>query len=204
LADSFSIHSNVYSSAINPTLKKTKTKIRKVGINFMDMLRVVKERRSVRDFHKKDIPQNIIDKLIEALIWAPSAGNLQARKFYFVKDAGVKKKIAVAALNQHFLAEAPLVVVGCTDSRISYRYKERGVYLYSIQDVACSLMSMMLVAYENGLGSVWVGAFHEDTVFEILDLPKHLRPVALVAIGYPSKIPSPPPRVSKEEAVEFK
>ncbi len=170
----------------------------------MDILRAVKERRSVRDFQKKGIQQDIIDKLIEALIWAPSAGNLQARKFYFIQDAGLKKKIAKAALSQHFLAEAPLVIVGCTDSRISYRYRERGVYLYSIQDVACSLMGMMLVAYENGLGSVWVGAFQEEVVSDLLKLPKILRPVALVAIGYPSKIPSPPPRISREEAVEFR
>lgn len=169
----------------------------------MDILKAVRERRSIRDFQKKEIPQDIVDKLIEALIWAPSAGNLQARKFYFVKDAGLKKKIAQAALNQHFIAEAPLVIVGCTDSRIAYRYGERGVYLYSIQDVACSLMGMMLVAYDNGLGSVWVGAFHEDLVSKILKLPEHLRPVAIVSVGYPSKIPSPPPRVSKEEAVEF-
>lgn len=170
----------------------------------MDVLKAVKERRSIRDFQKREIPQDVIDILVDALIWAPSAGNLQARKFYFIKDERLKKKIAVAALNQNFLAEAPLVVVGCTDSRISYRYRERGVYLYSIQDVACSLMGMMLVAYENGLGSVWVGAFNEDAVFEILNLPKNLRPVAIVAVGYSSKIPNPPPRVSKEEAVEFK
>ncbi len=170
----------------------------------MDILKTVKERRSVRDFQKKEIPQDIIDKLIEALIWAPSAGNLQARKFYFVQDAGLKKKIATAALNQHFLAKVPLVIVGCTDSRISYRYRERGVSLYSIQDVACSLMGMMLVAYENGLGSVWVGAFQEEVVSDLLKLPKILRPVALAAIGYPSKIPSPPPRISREEAVEFR
>jgi len=170
----------------------------------MDILKAVKERRSVRDFQKKEIPQDIIDKLIEALIWAPSAGNLQARKFYFIKETGLKKKIAVAALNQHFLAEAPLVIIGCADSRISYRYRERGIYLYSIQDVACSLMGMMLVAYENGLGSVWVGAFQEDIISDLLELPEILRPVALVAVGYPSKIPSPPPRVSKEEAVEFR
>jgi nitroreductase len=170
----------------------------------MDIFKAVKERRSIRDFQKKDIPQDIIDKLIDSLIWAPSAGNLQARKFYFIKDATLKKKIAQAALNQMFIAEAPLVIIGCTDSRISYRYGERGVYLYSIQDVACSLMGMMLVAHENGLGSVWVGAFYEDAVSEILKLPTNLRPVAIVSVGYPSKIPSPPPRVSKEEAVEFR
>jgi nitroreductase len=107
-------------------------------------------------------------------------------------------------MKQHFIAEAPLVVIGCTDSRIAYKYGDRGVNLYSIQDVACSLMGMMLVAHENGLGSAWVGAFHEDIVSNILKLPRYLRPVAIVSIGYPSKIPSPPPRVSKEEAVEFR
>lgn len=168
----------------------------------MEILKAVKERRSIRDFQKKKIPDELLDKLMEALIWAPSAGNLQARKFYFIKDDQIKKRIAVAALNQNFIAEAPLVIVGCTDSRISFKYGERGVYLYSIQDVAVSIMGMMLVAHEHGLGSTWVGAFNDDEVFKVLNMPKHLRPVAIVPVGYPSKIPHAPPRASKKEAVE--
>ena len=170
----------------------------------MDILKAVRERRSIRDFQKREISKDLVDKLIDALIWAPSAGNLQARKFYFIKDESIKKQIAAAALKQHFIAEAPLVIIGCTDTRIAYKYEERGINLYSIQDVACSLMGMMLVAHDNGLGSVWVGAFHEDIVSNILRLPRHLRPVAIVSVGYPSKIPSPPPRVSTQEAVEFR
>jgi nitroreductase len=169
----------------------------------MDILKVVKERRSIRDFQKKDIPEKIMDKLIDALIWAPSAGNIQARKFYFIKDKTIKRKIAAAALNQNFIAEAPLVIVGCTDSRISFTYRDRGVFLYSVQDVACSIMGMMLVAHELGLGSTWVGAFYEEQISKILALPKNLRPVALVPVGYPLKIPGAPPRVLREEAVEF-
>jgi len=169
----------------------------------MDILKAVKERRSIRDFEKKDIPDKFVNKLIEALVWAPSAGNIQARKFYFVKDTTVKKKIAAAALSQYFIAEAPLVIIGCTDSRISFKYGERGVFLYSIQDVACSIMGMMLVAHELGLGSTWVGAFYEDQLSKILALPKNVRPVAIVPVGYPSKVPEAPPRVSGEEAVEF-
>ena len=168
----------------------------------MDILKAVKERRSLRDFQKKDIPDVLLDRLAEALIWAPSAGNLQARKFYFVKQPDIKNKIAAAALNQSFIAEAPLVIVGCTDSRISGKYGERGVYLYSIQDVALSIMGMMLVAHENGLGSCWVGAFNEADIRKILDIPNHLRPVAIVPVGYPAKIPYPPPRVSIKDAVE--
>jgi len=170
----------------------------------VEILEAIRERRSIRNFQKKDIPQKIVDKLIDALIWAPSAGNLQARKFFFVKDAKLKEDIAAAALNQDFIAEAPLVIVGCTDSRISNKYGERGEYLYSIQDVAAGIMGMMLVAHENGLGTVWVGAFREEEVFDLLNLPQNLRPVAIVPVGYPVKIPSPPPRVSRQEAVEFR
>lgn len=170
----------------------------------MDILQAVRERRSIRDFHEKDIPPEIIDKLIDALIWAPSAGNLQARKFYFIKDRGLKRDIASAALNQGFIAEAPLVIVGCTDSRLSHRYGERGVSLYSIQDVAASIMGMMLVAHENSLGTVWVGAFREAEISKVLGLPDYLRPVVIVPAGYASRIPSPPPRVSRSEAVELR
>jgi nitroreductase len=170
----------------------------------MEILKAVKERRSIRDFQKREIPEEIIDCLIEALIWAPSAGNLQARKFYFIQDTKLKREIVSAALGQGFIAEAPLVIVGCTDSRISTRYGERGSTLYSVQDVAASLMGMMLVAHENGLGTVWVGAFREELMIEVLDIPRNLRPVAIVPVGYPSRIPSPPQRVLKATAVEFR
>ena len=51
----------------------------------MEILKAIKERRTIRNFQKKDIPAEIVDKLVESLVWAPSAGNLQARKFYFIK-----------------------------------------------------------------------------------------------------------------------
>jgi len=62
---------------------------------------------------------------------------------------------------------------------------------------------MMLVAHELGLGSTWVGAFYEDQISKILTMPKNLRPVVIVPVGYPAKVPGAPPRVSREEAVEF-
>lgn len=167
----------------------------------MNVLDAVRGRRSIRNFRKEEIPDNVRHQLIEALLWAPSAGNLQSRKFYLVHDEGVKKALAEAALCQTFIREAPLVVVGCADSRIAQRYDRRGVELYRIQDVSCSIMCMMLVAHELGLGSVWVGAFYEEDVSRILELPAHLRPVAIVPVGWPEKIPSAPSRVTPEEAV---
>jgi nitroreductase len=169
-----------------------------------EVLKIVKSRRSIRSFLDKKIPEEIINKLIEALIWAPSAGNLQARKFFFVTNNDLKRQLAKAALGQLFIYEAPLVIVGCIDkNKIYSRYGERGVNLYAIQDVACSITNAMLVACENGLGSVWVGAFREEEASKILKLPGHLRPVVILPIGYPDYIPSPPKRVSFHEAVEF-
>lgn len=168
-----------------------------------EVLQAVKNRRSIRDFEKRDVPKQVVEKLIEAILWAPSAGNLQSRKFFFISDRKTKKKLAAAALGQQFLAEAALLIVGCTDSSISGKYGERGRYLYSVQDVACSIMNLMLVAFENGLGTVWVGSFRENEVAGILDLPENLRPVVLVPVGYPSRIPKAPHRVSADETVTF-
>lgn len=168
----------------------------------MDILKIIQKRRSIREFQrKKDIPQVIIEKLKEALIWAPSAGNLQSRKFFFIFKKEIKEKIMKAALNQEFILQAPLVVVGCADLRIERRYGERGKSLYTICDVATAIENMMLQATSEGLGTCWVGAFDEREISVILDLPPYLRPIVIVPVGYPTKAPTPPPRVSKEEAI---
>ncbi len=167
------------------------------------IFKVIKERRSIRKFQKKEIPEEIIDKLIEALIWAPSAGNLQSRKFYFVFNKETKEKLIEAAFGQDFLSQAPLVIVGCTNENISLRYGERGKNLYSICDVAASIENLMLLATESGLGTCWVGAFEEKEVAKILNLPKNLRPIVIIPVGYPAEKPEAPPRVSKKEIMEF-
>jgi nitroreductase len=170
----------------------------------MDVSEAVRERRSIRNFSSREIPEEITRKLIDALIRAPSAGNLQSRKFYFIKDPKLKEGIAAAALKQDFIRKAPLVVVCCADSGIARHYGLRGKELYTIQDVSASIMCMMLVACENSLGTCWVGAFREEEVSDLLGVPSGLRPISIIPVGYPEKIPSPTSRVSVEEAVEFR
>lgn len=168
----------------------------------MDILEIIKGRRSVRKFQPKEIEKEKIDKLIEALIWAPSAGNLQARKFYFVFNKEIKEKLARAALDQRFISLAPLAVVGCTDDEIEWKYGERGKRLYSVCDVAMAVQNIMLLAVEQGLGTCPVGAFDEEEVRKILNLPQNLRPIIIVPVGYPDQKPSAS-RLPSEKAVEF-
>ncbi len=169
----------------------------------MNILDVIINRCSIRDFEDRDIPQNLLDGLIESIRWAPSAGNMQSGKFYFVFNQSIKIRLAKAALNQNFIAKAPLVVVACLDRRIALRYSDRGVNLYSIQDVSVSIMNMMLMAHSMGLGTVWVGAFTEFAVSEILALPADYRPISIIAVGFPAKIPLPTPRFAREDIVEM-
>ncbi len=166
-------------------------------------MEVIKNRRSIREFQVKPIPADIISKLVEAMIWAPSAGNLQSRKFYLVFNEDLKKELAKAAFEQNSIFQAPLVVVGCTDDRIEKRYYERGKNLYSICDVACSVQNLMLFAHELGLGTVFVSSFDEKKVSKILNTPRNLRPIVIVPVGYPAEQPEVPPRISPEEAIEI-
>lgn len=168
----------------------------------MRVLELIKKRRSIRSYKPDQIPEKVIDELVEALIWAPSAGNLQSRKFYFIFNEKIKKYLAEAALGQNFITNTPLVVVGCTDDKIAWRYGERGKNLYSICDVAASIQNMMLAAEEEELGSCWIGAFDEEEVAKILNLPKNLRPIVIVPVGYPAEKPLPPGRVSKSQAIK--
>lgn len=168
----------------------------------MTLLDIIKGRRSIRRFKGDEIPEDVINAFKDALIWAPSAGNLQSRRFYFVFNKEIRKKLVSAALNQHFIAEAPLAIVCCADYTIDRFYGKRGSELYVLQDVAASIENLMLIAHSLGFGSVWVGAFNEGEVSKILNLPDNLRPVAIIPVGYPDEKPSPPPRISRNEAVE--
>lgn len=167
----------------------------------MDILDIIKSRRSIRDFSDKEIPDGLVRSLIEAIQWAPSAGNLQSRKFFFVWNKQTKTRLSKAALDQKFIIQAPLAIVACSDNRIQSRYGERGTRLYAIQDVAASIQNVLLTAHALGLGSVWIGAFRDEEVSDALQLPDYLKPVALIAVGYPLKTPGISSRKSAAEIV---
>jgi len=157
----------------------------------MDVLDAIKGRRSVRAFsNEKNVSEETVEKLIDAARWAPSAGNIQPWEFVVVRRLEIKKGLAEAAFNQSFIEEAPVVIVVCADeNRSSEGYGQRGKALYCIQDTAAAIQNIHLAAYSLGLGTCWVGAFREEKASEILKAPLGVRPVALIPVGYPSKIP---------------
>ncbi len=169
----------------------------------MDVLTAIRERRSVRKYEEREIPKEVAEQLAEAAVSAPSSGNLQSRKFFFITRREPKVQMVRAALDQWFIAEAPLVIVACADTYVARSYGQRGRELYAVQDATASVENILLAAVGLGLGACWVGAFRENQVAEALDLPIHLRPVAIVAVGYPAEEPTAPPKVKLEDAIEF-
>jgi nitroreductase len=170
----------------------------------MELTEAIKKRRSIRKYKRDPIPDDSITEVLQAGMDAPSAGNLQARYFYVVRDLALRRYLASAAYDQNFIKQAPVAVVVCADHRIQTTYGERGITLYAIMDCAAAIQNMMLCAYSLGLGSCWVGAFNEKEVTKCLSIPSHLRPVAIVPLGYPNESPMPPPKIPFENACEFR
>ncbi len=163
----------------------------------MEVADAIDLRRSIRSYVDKEVSEGMINSILHAGHMAPSAGNLQGRDFIIVKDSAMRGMLCNAALNQAFIMQAPVCIVVCANiRRTATRYGKRAE-LYAVQDSAASIMNMMLLAQDLGLGTCWVGAFNEQAVTELLDIPQGVRPVALLPIGYPDESPEVRPRMGK-------
>jgi nitroreductase len=156
----------------------------------MELSDAIKGRRSIRVFKPQDVPEETVEKLIDAACYAPSAGNTQPWAFVIAKKVETKKKLATAAYNQAFVEKAPVVIVVCADeNRCSIRYGRRGATLYCLQDTAAATQNILLTAFSLGLGTCWVGAFNEDEAKKAVNAPEGIRPVVMIPIGYANKKP---------------
>ncbi|NWG10616.1 nitroreductase family protein [Candidatus Bathyarchaeota archaeon] len=170
----------------------------------MDVLEAIKGRRSIRAYKSDDVSPEIVEKLVDAATWAPSAGNIQPWEFIIVRKLEIKRKLAEAALNQTSIEEAPVVIVVCAnENRSSMRYGVRGKTLYCLQDTAAAIQNIHLTAYSLGLGTCWVGAFREEEASKILKVPEGARPVAIIPIGYAAEAPSPRNRRPLNQIVHY-
>ena len=160
-------------------------------------------RTSVRKFKPDALSQETIDRLLQAAIDAPSAGNKQPWHFYVVKNDQLREGLCAHAYNQRFISEAPVAIVVCADpARCAERYEQRGIELYCLQDTAAAIENILLCAVMNDLGGCWVGAFDEAGVSGVLNLPAAHRPIAILAIGHPlNPVGARRPRRPMEEVV---
>lgn len=154
--------------------------------SFLEFLRT---RRSIRSFKENVIDESQINEILEAINLAPSSGGLQTFEIYQITNKKMKEKLVSAAKDQTFVAQAPLLLVFCANpSRSVERFGERS-QLFSVQDATIAAAYAQLTLHAMGLSTVWIGAFDEKQVSEILDIPKGQRPVAILPIGYENEKP---------------
>lgn len=150
----------------------------------MDLLKLISERRSVRQYLATEVEQEKIDYVMECARLAPSAANFQPWKFLIVKSPEAKallQKCYPAA----WFAAAPVYIVALGDTNLSWKRSFDGKDHYDV-DIAIALEHMVLAATEQGLGTCWVCNFDADMCHKLLSLPNNLNPVAIIPIGYPA------------------
>jgi len=158
-------------------------------------------RRSVKKFLKGDVSDDDMINLLDAARHAPSAGNKQPWEFIVVRDPKMKALLAEAAENQKWLLDAPVIIIACENVKLAgSRFGERGTKLYGIQGVAAAIENLLLAANALGLGSCWVGSFSEVKVASAFRCPEHVRPCALIAVGWPAEAPE---KTARHEASDF-
>lgn len=148
----------------------------------MDVCDAIATRKSVRAYLDKPIEEEKLNAVLEAARLAPSASNRQEWRFVIVREKEARSQIAMAAGQQMFIAQAPVIIVACaeTDGHIM----TCGEPCYPI-DVAIALDHLTLRAVELGLGTCWIGKFNADEVKKILGIPDEIKVVQLMPLGYP-------------------
>jgi nitroreductase len=171
----------------------------------MDFNEVVRKRKMIREYQQdSQIPTEIINKLLKNAHRSPSAGHTQVQEYIVVIDPITKKKLCQASLGQSQVEDASVLIIVCTNtSRSVSRYGRRGTDFYSIIDGAFASMIILLSAVNEGIGASFVGAFEDNQIVKILGLPGHVKPIGIIALGYPAEKPERFERIELNNLVHY-
>ncbi len=197
-----------------------------------DLLRALRERRSVRRYTAEPVAREQVLQLLEIAGWAPSAHNRQPWRFAVLQSSGVKQKLAAAMgdrlradrladgddpvlvaqdteRSRARIVEAPAVIVACMTiaEMDSYTDDRRTAAegMMAVQSTAMAVQNLMLAAHAGGLGACWMCAplFCQDTVAAVLQLPASWQPQALITVGHPASNGKPALRRAAAEMVHW-
>ena len=150
------------------------------------------QRRSIRQYTKQDISEEMLRTILRAGMSAPSAGNQRPWQFIVVKDTETLTQISEVSPYAGMTKNAPLAIVVCGDL-------EQGRFQgFWVQDCSAATQNILLEVTENGLGAVWLGMYpieeRVESLQKLFNLPGHIIPFSVIPIGYPVKSPEAPDR----------
>ncbi|KIV57606.1 5,6-dimethylbenzimidazole synthase [Aneurinibacillus migulanus] len=177
--------------------------------------KVIGARRDVRSFLTQPLPDGAVQRILKAAHYGPSVGFMQPWNFILVTSTEVKERLAWAAekerkaLSIHYegeraeqflhlkvqgIQEAPLTVcVTCDPTRGgSHVLGRNSIPETDIMSTACAIQNMWLASCAEGIAMGWVSFYKKNDVRDILGLPPHIDPVALLSLGYTDQYPVAP------------
>lgn len=185
------------------------------------LMETIIKRRSIRSFKPDPVPDEIIEKMLEAARLAPSGSNRQPWRFQLVKDQEIKKKIFdEGSFGAKHILEAPLIIV-CGSELLTYvkghQLAPAGADYFGAENedmeslkpfitdaqinTAIAVEHMVLVATDSDIGTCWMQRIKPGQIARILSWPRHIVVFALLLVGYPNEEPSIKPRLPIDEII---
>ncbi|RLF39226.1 MAG: nitroreductase [Thermoplasmata archaeon] len=151
----------------------------------MELYDVIRLRKSIRSYdNSKSVEEEKIRYILECAQRAPSWMNKQCWHFIVITDREKILEVAKTDIINRWIKQAPVIIVGCADPHLSG--SREGIDYY-IVDTAIAMEHLILAATDVGLGTCWIGAFNENKIKELLEIPPRIRIVALTPVGYPKE-----------------
>lgn len=167
----------------------------------MEIMEALRGRQSVKTYLDRPVEPEKLERVLEAGRLAPSAYNHQYRRFVIVTDPACKRAIREKAGAQPMVEQAPVLLVLCATEENEF-VMPCGEKIYPIDMALCGAY-MMLEAYEQGLGTCWLGTFDADAVKELLGIPEEARVVTMIPLGYHDGTQERKPRRELSEIVAY-
>lgn len=167
----------------------------------------LKRRKSIRKYKSEDIPNDLLNELLEVSSRASTMGNMQLYSVVVTRDAEMKEKLSPVHFNQPMVKGAPVVLTFCADfNRFSKWCEQRGAkpgydnflsFLNAASDTLLLTENFCNLAEQKGLGICYLGTtiYNSEQIIDILKLPKLVFPVATITVGYPDEDPAQPDRL---------
>ena len=150
----------------------------------MDVFEAVKNRRSIRDYEYTPVEREQLSKILEAGRLSASANNNQPWHFVVLTGKAARERV-FPAYPKDWFAKAPVILVACATPEAAWS-RQDGESYWKV-DTAIAVQNMILVAHELGLGTCWIAAFDETKVKDAVGIPKEIRVIALMTLGYPAE-----------------
>ncbi len=179
----------------------------------MKHLDFIKNRRSIRKYQDRIVPDDLLNDLLEESFRASTMGNMQLYSVVITKDEEMKRKLAPSHFNQPMITNASAVLTFCADfNRFSKWCEIRDAkpgydnflsFINAASDALLVVQNFCTLAEANGLGICYIGTtiYNPDPIIELLQLPTLVMPIATITVGYPAEEPQQTDRLPVEHLI---